>query len=219
MREDLRSAFDQLLGRQPSEREVQNLYRIKAALGIRDNDALWLVLMALESYASLYESYPGRISDEVNKIVEQQRVLIRDTAEAESARARGALAEAVSSTSIALASTVAETARYQSWGWLLLGLMGFGSICMLAGALLATGHVPAWSPRLVDSGPFGMLLATISRTPAGWIAALGGGGAGLASAWRMRSDVLQGKRLSLLASSIALVLASVAFLLPALWIS
>ena len=82
MREDLRSTFDQLLGRQATEREVQNLYRVKAALGIRDNDALWLVLMALESYASLYSTYPGRISDEVGKIVEEQKVVLRQTAEA-----------------------------------------------------------------------------------------------------------------------------------------
>jgi len=216
MREDLRSTFDQLLGRQATEREVQNLYRVKAALGIRDNDALWLVLMALESYASLYSTYPGRISDEVGKIVEEQKVVLRQTAEAEAARARGALAEAVSKTSIALASTVAEASRYQSWGWLLVGLMGFGGICMLAGALLATGHLPAWSPSTADHGPVTAILGSVARTPAGWIAAFGGGCAGLVSAWRVRSEVREGKRLGLLASALALVIASVIFLLPSL---
>jgi hypothetical protein len=219
MREDLRSTFDQLLGRQATEREVQNLYRVKAALGIRDNDALWLVLMALESYASLYSTYPGRISDEVGKIVEEQKAVLRQTAELESARARGALAEVVSKTSIALASTVAEASWYQSWGWLLVGLMGFGGICMLAGALLASGRLPTWSPALVDRGPAAVILSTVARTPAGWLAAFGGGCAGIASAWRVRTDIRQGKRFGLLASSIALVLTSIAFLLPALWVN
>lgn len=217
MREDLRSTFEQLLGRQASDREVQNLYRVKTALGIRDNDALWLVLMALESYDALYSTYPGRIADEIRKSFDQQRPLIREVAEAEAARAQRSLADAVSSTSIALASTVAEASRYQSWGWLLIGLMAFGGICMLSGALLATGHLPPWSPSLGErSEPLPLIISSIARTPAGWIAALGGGGAGLASAWRVRADLRQGKRLGLLASSVALLLASIAFLISSL---
>lgn len=37
---DVEAAFEQLLGRQASEKEAQSLYRVKNALNIRDNDAL-----------------------------------------------------------------------------------------------------------------------------------------------------------------------------------
>lgn len=55
------SPFEVLLGRQPTEKEIQNLYRIKNTLQIQDNDALWLVLCALESYNTLYSQYPDKI--------------------------------------------------------------------------------------------------------------------------------------------------------------
>lgn len=213
---ELRSTFEQLLGRQPSDREIKSLYRIKDALGIRDNDALWLVLMALQSYDSLYQLYPSMIAAEVRKMVEEQHGLIRASAEAEAARAQGALAEAVSSASIALASSVAEAARYQSWGWLLVSLMGFGGICMLAGAILATGHAPAWSPSFDRANVLLQVFGSIARTPAGWIAAFGGGCAGLASAWQARGGTKSGKWLGLIASSSCLLFASLAMLLLAI---
>lgn len=217
MREQLRSSFEKLLDRQPSDREIQNLYRVKAALGIRDNDALWLVLMALESYESLYSTYPRRIADEINKIADSQRALMREAAQAEVARAHGALAESVSNAGMAIASAIADSLRYQSWGWLLLGLTTFGCICMVAGAVLATGHLPGWapSPSHTRSLP-GLLLTTIAHTPAGWIAAAGGGSAGLISSWRLRAEIRNGKRLGVLASSICLLFVSAALLAFAL---
>jgi len=34
---------------------------VRDALGLKSNDALWLVLMALQHYQSQYEKFPGRI--------------------------------------------------------------------------------------------------------------------------------------------------------------
>jgi len=70
---DVEASFEKLLGRQPSEKEIQSLYRVKNALNIRDNDALWLVLMALESYDTLYRKYPAMISSQVTQIIEDQK--------------------------------------------------------------------------------------------------------------------------------------------------
>ena len=213
---ELESAFERLLGRQPSEQEVQGLYRIKNALNIRDNDALWSVLMALQSYDSLYRKYPAMIAEEVRKIVDTQRTLAAAMVEAETKRALGSLAEAVSLTSTTIAATVAESSRLLSWGWMLLGMLGFGSLCMFAGALLATGHAPFWAVRVAGDGVPGMLLGALGRTPAGWIVAVGGGAAGLGAVWRSRTEILAGKRLPLVASAAGLVALSFAFLLPIL---
>ena len=51
---DLDDSFAKLLGRQPSDAERQSLYRVRDALGLKNNDALWLVLMALQHYQGQY---------------------------------------------------------------------------------------------------------------------------------------------------------------------
>ena len=58
------SAFEKLLGRESKPAEREQLYRVKEALGLRDNDALWLVLFALQYYDSLYRQFPKAIGQE-----------------------------------------------------------------------------------------------------------------------------------------------------------
>jgi len=48
------AAFEKLLGRQSTPAEREQLFRVKEALGLRENDALWLILFALQYYESLY---------------------------------------------------------------------------------------------------------------------------------------------------------------------
>lgn len=213
---DLESAFEKLLGRQPSEQEVQELYRVKNALNIGDNDALWIVLMALQSYEALYRRVPFTIGEEVRRIVAEQRNLIKETAETETKRAFNSLAEAVSEASVAVAATAAESRRVLAWGWALLGLTGFGALCMLVGAVLATGHAPPWGIRPSGGGLAAAVVATLAQTPAGWIAAIGGGAAGAAALWQSRAEVKAGKRLGMVASALCLIGLSIAFLLPML---
>lgn len=59
---DLDDSFAKLLGRQPTDADRQQLYRVRDALGLKNNDALWLVLMALQHYESLYGKIPEKIS-------------------------------------------------------------------------------------------------------------------------------------------------------------
>lgn len=82
--DDIESSFKALLGRQPSDKEVERLYRVKNALNIRDNDAMWMILMALESYDTLYSKYPALIAGQVDVVIEKQRELIAEIVDAES---------------------------------------------------------------------------------------------------------------------------------------
>ena len=43
-------SFTRLLGRPPSDRELRELDRVREALDLRDNDALWLIIMALQYF-------------------------------------------------------------------------------------------------------------------------------------------------------------------------
>ena len=45
-----RTAFDQLLERQPTDGERQRLYRARDTLNIKPTDAVWRLLMVLEHY-------------------------------------------------------------------------------------------------------------------------------------------------------------------------
>lgn len=72
-RRQLEDSFAELLGRQPSELERARLHRIREVLGIGSNDALWLILMALESYNSLYAEIPDQIKRAAKVGVSQAR--------------------------------------------------------------------------------------------------------------------------------------------------
>ncbi|MFZ3180115.1 MAG: hypothetical protein WA156_07915, partial [Methylocystis silviterrae] len=55
------TGFEKLIGRTATETERRQLRRVKEVLGLRDNDALWLVIFALQYYDSLYRQFPKAI--------------------------------------------------------------------------------------------------------------------------------------------------------------
>jgi hypothetical protein len=67
------------LGRQPSDRERQDLYRTRDALKLKNDDALWLLLMALGHYETLYRGFPALISEAAKSTLAH----VKDAAEAE----------------------------------------------------------------------------------------------------------------------------------------
>jgi hypothetical protein len=56
-------AFAKLVGRQASETERERLYRVRDALGLRDNDAFWSIVMALEHYDWFFRLKLTRFAD------------------------------------------------------------------------------------------------------------------------------------------------------------
>jgi hypothetical protein len=50
---DLDDSFAQLLGHQPSDKERQDLYRVRDALKLKSTDAVWTLLMVLQHYQTL----------------------------------------------------------------------------------------------------------------------------------------------------------------------
>lgn len=211
---DVSSAFEQLLGRKASDAEIQRLYRVKNALNIRDNDALWLVLMALESYDTLYRKYPSMIANQVQHIVDDQRLLMASIADSETKKAIGELANRVSETSSSIAGRLADASRWLSWGWTWFAFTTFSVLCVFVGYVLGSGRMPWWAGNPVDQTAVATVLGTLARTPAGWIAAVGATMAALTALWRARQDLQSGRRLELLAGALVLVALSVAFVWP-----
>ncbi len=210
---DVEANFAELLGRQPTEKEIQSLYRAKNALNIRDNDALWLVLMALESYDTLYRKYPEMISGQVSKIVDEQRVVMAAIADAETKKALGSLADTIARTSESIADRLVEASRWLSWGWAWFAATAFGTLCMFVGFVLGSGRLPFWAEPNTGQSMVSLVLGTMARTPAGWIASVGAAACALGALWHARNDVAQGRRLRLVFAAAGLLVLAIFFLI------
>jgi hypothetical protein len=91
---ELEDSFAKLLGAQPSDKDRQDLYRVRDALGLKSNDALWLVLMALQHYQSQYELFPARIEDAARRTLQKFETAADATARAAAEAARRQVADA-----------------------------------------------------------------------------------------------------------------------------
>lgn len=107
---NLDDSFAQLLGRQPSDKEKQNLYRARDALNIKTTDSVWLLLMVLEHYETLYEQIPERIAKAAYEVTQAVRVAAEAEARAMYAQTKRALAEAVRQSAVKVAKAAAGAA-------------------------------------------------------------------------------------------------------------
>jgi hypothetical protein len=127
------SSFEKLLGRAATATEREQLRHVQSALGLHDNDALWLVLFALQYYDSLYRQFPKAIGNEAARILGQTKsaadAVIRSSAE----QARADLAKAVTSVARDVARDVARKSAFQ---WMILG-MALGAMIFAAGWVAA----------------------------------------------------------------------------------
>jgi hypothetical protein len=111
---DLDESFAKLLGRQPSDAERQKLYVVKDALGLKTNDALWLVLMALQHYQTQYEAMPAAIAQAAKETLTNLKNSADATMQASAEAAKADLAEAVAN---AAQKVAVDTSRKQMWKW------------------------------------------------------------------------------------------------------
>ena len=92
---ELDDSFARLLGRQPTDRERQALYRVRDALRLKTTDTGWLLLMVLQHYEMLYEAIPERIADAAREATKAARATAEAQANAAHAEALKTLADAV----------------------------------------------------------------------------------------------------------------------------
>jgi hypothetical protein len=148
-------AFAKLVGRQASERERERLYRVRDALGLRDNDALWSIVIALEHYDSFFRQYPEKLAEETGRCIESARAAFAVAAENEAAQVQRVLSEKVAETSVQIAHKLAERP------------VGLHRVTMVLAAVVAFG-APFWLtkdylPSLDTSRRFGLIMATINE--------------------------------------------------------
>ncbi len=199
--------FNALLGRALRREDRDRLAKVRTALGIRANDAVWDVMIALDYHLQLYSAVPKQLAAEREKLVAEL----------------GALLESVggSANGTPKVGALRGGRKGPVWAWwgpaalLCAAAVGFGAICIAAGwAMAGRGRQP-WGA----AGPVGAVLAA----PAGWLvfllllpAAVAWARAGWAAARWNEGLRVRAVGWLLLASSIGLVAASLAVLAVAL---
>jgi len=164
------SAFARVVGRAPSVVERERLYRLRDALGLRDNDAFWSIVMALEYYDRLFRVYPERLAEVTDRVVEGAREACAAAAAREVASVQRALAQSVAETSARLARGVAERPLAVHWvTTALAAVVAFGAMCVHAGYELALRGQPFWIVDRQHGSGVRMALASILAAPAGWM--------------------------------------------------
>ena len=127
---DIVGVIEGIRGRELSDEEAERILRVQHILNIRDNDALWAVIVALEHYQRMYEDIPPQVEAAGRVAV----AVIKETADSVAAAAAWSAKSELASE---LASSVREisnqTARKQQWQWITAGLVAAAVSTVAAG--------------------------------------------------------------------------------------
>ena len=196
---ELEQSFAKLLGRQPSDAERQRLYQVRDALGLRNNDALWLILMALEHYEQLYAGIPARIEAAAKR-----------AAQSAAAQAQADINSAVAQLVPNVEAAVREGARWalaqEALGRSMLTLIAG---CVISGLLFAAGMM--YGARVFSAAAAGQFGWAEFWSQIGWAIALGTAAPGLLLVGVMQLDDAERAWWQYL----ALTLAVIAIVIPA----
>lgn len=159
---ELEESFAKLLGRQPSDADRQRLYRVRDALGLKNNDALWLVLMALDHYQGQYENFPIRIEKAAQNILGSFKSTAEATVQASVEAAKADLAKAVADSAEKVAKQVAGKQRLQ---WI-AGSMAVVALCL--GGVFWYAHSTAYDAGFNSGFGLGYSEAKDEKAAAAW---------------------------------------------------
>ena len=138
-------------GRELSEAEAARLREVGNKLNLRDDDALWPLLAAMEYQRIYYEALPEKIAGASRTIMDGMAA----AAEKETAAAQARLTDSVVEEARNLASKIQFGKLVPMWLFALICLLAYGSLMLWAGFRIDPGRdVP---------------LAAVLHMPSGWL--------------------------------------------------
>jgi hypothetical protein len=111
---ELDESFARLLDHQPTDKERQDLYRARDALKLKATDSVWLLLMALQHYETLYEKIPALIAAAARDATKTAGAAAEAQAKAAHEETRRALMATVHEAAVLSAK---QAAGAQLWKW------------------------------------------------------------------------------------------------------
>jgi hypothetical protein len=130
---ELDDSFTQLLGRQSTDKERQDLYRVRDALKLKTTDAVWLLLMALQYYETLYEKVPALITNAARDATKAARVTAEAQAKAAQEETKRALMDAVHQAAV-VSTKQAAGAQLLKWIGIAAAMICGAFVIVAAGA-------------------------------------------------------------------------------------
>ena len=138
-------------GRELSEAEAARLREVGSRLSLREDDALWPLLAAMDYQRIYYEALPEKIAGASRAIMDGMAA----AAEKETAAAQAKLTDSVVKEAQNLASKIQYGKLVPMWLLALICLLAYGSLKLWAGFRIDTGRdVP---------------LALLLHMPSGWL--------------------------------------------------
>lgn len=138
-------------GRELSQAEAARLREVGSRLNLREDDALWPLLAAMEYQRIYYEALPEKIAGASRAIMDGMAA----AAERETAAAQARLTDSVVKEAEYLASKIQYGRLVPLWLLALICLLAYGSLMLWAGFRIDTGR--------------DMPLAAVLHMPAGWL--------------------------------------------------
>lgn len=138
-------------GRELSEAEAARLREVGSRLNLREDDALWPLLAAMEYQRIYYEALPEKIAEASRAIMDGMAA----AAERETAAAQAKLTDCVVMEAEYLATKIQYAKLVPMWLLALICLLAYGSLMLWAGFRIDTGR--------------DMPLAAVLHMPSGWL--------------------------------------------------
>lgn len=143
--------LDKACGRELSEAETARLRQISNSLNLREDDALWPLLAAMEYQRVYYEALPEKITGASRAIMDGMAA----AAEKETTAAQARLTASVVKEARNLTSKIQYARLVPMWLLALICLLAYGSLMLWAGFRIDTGR--------------DMTLAATLHMPSGWL--------------------------------------------------
>ena len=114
---ELEQAFQKLTGKKPEAQDTKRLLRAKDTLGLASNDALWLLLIALDYHQSLYEEMPAKIRQAVDQKLTDVGKQAEKALEVKAQEAQATLTEQVAESARVIAGQRTRQAMLRAARW------------------------------------------------------------------------------------------------------
>ena len=152
--------LERMRGSKVTREEYHRLTMMQQALNLQDDDAVWMLFLAMEYQKVYYEQMPKKITDTTSELLRR----VRETADREAANAQNRLIQSVIEQTEKLTARVHIVPLMPIYLLILLCLMAFGSVTYWAGLCSGLGNpLPL---EMVLNTPTGIIIGGMTLTTA-----------------------------------------------------
>ena len=150
--------LERMRGSKVTREEYHRLTMMQQALNLQDDDAVWMLFLAMEYQKAYYEQLPKKISDTTSELLKR----VRETADREAANAQNRLIQSVIEQTEKLTARVHIVPLMPIYLLIILCLMAFGSMSYWTGLCAGLGR-PLPLETVLDI-PAGTVLGCMTLT-------------------------------------------------------